>query len=417
MLPVIHRGHEQGGFLLHGLLSQTRTHLVRRLPGNARSDDARYACIVPVRDYHRMASATVRPQGGWHYSDLEPEILADIRAGRAVVVLDLTNEGPAYVPRIFDELYKWVDDNALPAGRVVWLAQNRAMAEKARAHAGMRSNLVRFEYHDFFVRAMAWLFSGYCEDPLLGRDADRMSARLLDAARKDKLLLCLNATPRLHRVLSVAALLHNNLIEESLVSFAGLQYVKEGDSIAAVTQFVDANPRLQYLRPALEQVQGMADLRVDSFDEKGNALFAKVDPAPYERSFFSLVTESDFSDGMIDRVSEKIAKAYAMGHPSLVMGNPGSVKFMTELGFRDWNDVLDRSGEAQSDPAARFEMVFREVLRQAAQARANPQAWVDSVREVADYNIRHAMGGGMFDAYVAKYDAPLVARLKALVSA
>lgn len=416
MLPIISRGHTESGFYAHAVMSQMPQRQLERLPGNMPTREARYVCLVPVRDYHRMLRSFARDHKEWHYSDLEPEILGDVRAGRAVIMLDLCNEGPSYAPQIFDELYDWIEAEALPAGRVVWLAQNRYMAEAARLHAGMRSNLVRFEYFDFFVRVMAWLFSPYAAEPLLGRDVDAMVERLLSPATRDRLLLCLNATPRLHRVLTVAALHHNRLIDGCLVSFPGLQYVKEGASIDNVTQFVEHSPVLHYLRPDLEAVRGWENLQVDSFEEKGNALFAKIDPRPYERTFFSLVTESDFSDGTIDRVSEKIAKAFCMGHPALLVGNPASIKFMTELGFQDWDGVLDRSVETISSPAERFQAVMEDVKRQTARIVEDKIAWMNATREVSAFNLRHAMTGGMFDAYVAKYDRPLVERLQALIA-
>jgi hypothetical protein len=160
----------------------------------------------------------------------------------------------------------------------------------------------------------------------------------------------------------------------------------------------------------------MPVLNVDSFEEKGNALVNKIDPTPYERSFISLVTETDFSDGLIDRVTEKIAKAYCMGHPTLVLGNPYSVNFMTTLGFQDWNDVLDRSAEAMLDPAHRFEMVMHEVLRQAARIRSNPEAWLGSVREVGAYNIRHAVSGKFLGDCIIHMDRPLVDQLAKLIA-
>jgi hypothetical protein len=416
MLSIIYRGHSEAGFFVHALGLSHREKPVVVLPGNRRTDDTHYACMIPILDYLRMSLSEARNHGHWHYSDLEPEILVDVRAGRAVLVFDLCNEGPTYDPSIFDEFYCWIEANSLPPGRCIWLAQNRAMSKAAQAHAGARSKLLRFDHYDFFVKVIAWLFSPSCRDNVLGIDSETPIARLFDSARKSKLLLCLNATPRLQRVLTVAALHHYGLIDGSLVSFPGVRYVKEGASMALVSDFIDENPTLEYLRPSVEAVSRMAALKVDAFEETGNALVEKIDPVLYERSFFSLVTESDFSDGSIERVSEKIAKAYCMGHPTLPVGNAGSVKFMTALGFQDWNDVLDRRAEETFDPAHRFEMVIGEVLRQASRIRSNPDGWLESVREVGAYNIRHAVSGRFLADSVTHMDIPVVDRLTALVA-
>jgi hypothetical protein len=415
MLPIIHRGNEQAGFFAQALGHNFGQQLLARLPGNQRSDAARYACLVPVSDYWRMSAAACRHHKIWHYAEgIEPDILADMRARRAVLVFDLSNEGPAYEPVIFDELYDWMEAKALPPGSVTWLAQNRNMAASAVAAAGPRAALVRHDHYDFFVKAMTFIFSK-AVDPVLGTDPAAAAARMFDPALKDSLLLCLNATPRLHRVLTVAGLIHYGLLQGSQVSFPGLMYEKAGASMNAVVAFVDSQPSLHYLRPALDRVAELADLRVDQFAETGNALFAKIDPAPYERSFFSLVTETEFTNGSIARVTEKIAKAFCMGHPTLVMGNPHSLRFMTELGFQDWTGTMDRSFDAVLDPASRYDAVFREVLRQAIGIRMAPADWLGRVREVGSYNIRLSVTGELMRNYIAMYDVPVVERLKAQV--
>jgi hypothetical protein len=416
MLPVIVRGPWDVTFFMHSLNLSPGSRLYSVLPDNKRTDDAHYACLISVLDYHRMVNAESQGRSDWHYSNLEPEILHDVRAGRAVLVFDLSNEGPQYDQGIFEELYSWIEANSLPPGRCIWLQQNRVVEKAARTHVGERSELVQFYYYDWFVKSMAWIFSPYSQEKLLWTDPEAASARMFDLACKDKLLLCLNATPKLHRILTVAALHFHDLLDGSLVSFPGLRYVKEGASMDHVKSFITENPMFEYLRFSLEAVGEMTGLKVDSFQEEGNALTGKIDPTAYERSFISLVTESDFSDGSIDRVTEKIAKAYCMGHPTLVMGNPDSVKFMSALGFQDWDDVLDRSAEAMLDPAHRFQTVMQEVLHQASRIRSNPEAWLSSVREVGAYNIRHAVSGKFLKDFITYVDKPLVARLEALIA-
>jgi hypothetical protein len=236
MLPVIVRGPWDHTFFLLGLSMSPGSQLFSLLPDNKRTDDAHYACLIPILDYDRMVRVEAQSRGNWHYSDLQPEILDDVRAGRAVLVFDLSNEGPHYDQGIFEELYNWIETNSLPPGRCIWLQQNRMIEKAARAYAGARSELVRFYYYDYFVKTMAWIFSPYSPEKVLGTDPEAPSTRMFDLARKENLLLCLNATPHLHRVLTVAALHYYDLLDGSLVSFPGLQYVKEGASMDEVIQ-------------------------------------------------------------------------------------------------------------------------------------------------------------------------------------
>jgi hypothetical protein len=276
--------------------------------------------------------------------------------------------------------------------------------------------LVHFEYYDYFIKIMAWIFSPQSPDDALGADPDRYIDRLFDATQKDKLLLCLNATPRLPRVLTVAALLHHQLLDQSIVSFPGMRYIKSGASIAEVLGFLDEYPGLEYLRSSVEAISRLSRVKADNFPELGNALVEKIDPGVYARTFFSLVTESDFSDERIERVTEKTAKAFCMGHPTLIVGNAHSVDFMTRFGFEDWGHVFDRGAEAVASPATRFNLVLEDVLRQKARIEADPQSWLDSAREVGVANFRYAISGEFLADYVKHIDQPIVRNLMARIA-
>jgi hypothetical protein len=417
MLPIIFRGHDEAGFFAFGVGLGPGPSPLSVLPGNRRTVEARYACLIVVKDYVRM-SAQSRDAGVWHYSALEPEILGDVRAGRAVLVFDLSNEGPPYDPGIFGILYDWIERNSLPAGRCIWLSQNRLTAGAAEAHVGGRAGLIQFGHYDYFIKRIAWKFSPAGAREIIGADTSRYLEVLLDATRKDKLLLCMNATPRLARVLAVAALHHHQLLDLSLVSFAGMNYVKRGASLPEIFRFLDAHLSLEYLRPWVHRVANISSaLRVDDFHEQGNELVEKIDRRVYERTFFSLITESDFTEPGIVRVTEKTVKAFCMGHPTVIIGNTHSVDIMKDLGFKDWCGVFDRSAESIASPAARFESVFTEVLRQSRGIDRDPQAWLDAVRDVSLHNHWYAASGAFLAHYAETFDAPLLARLTSLIAA
>lgn len=397
MLPFIFRGHTEAGFFAHGM-GFARTRRLRLLARNSPAPGDRYACLLSLRNYVCLDAGRAAEFGVTHYSRaLEPAVLDDLRAGRAVLVLDLSNEGPAYHRPFFEPLYDWIAAQGLPPGQVIWLAQNRAMAAAAQASAGPRAETLGFAEFDYFPKWMAWCFAN--------------AAPALPAATPGRLLLCLNATPRLQRVLTVAALLHAGLVGESLVSFPGMVYAKEGSSAAQVRAFLAANPGLAHLREPAERAMALTGLRVDDFSEQGNQLADRIDPAPYARSFFSLVTESELSDGTILRITEKTVKALAMGHPAVVVGNPGSTGFATALGFRDFDGVIDRAHEAIADPATRFLATMREARRQVGLIRDDPAGWLAATRETRLFNREHAASGALLACMEATQDQPLVERL------
>jgi hypothetical protein len=368
-----------------------------------------------------MSGALARAKFAWHYSEgVEVEILEHVRERRCALVFDLCNEGPAYDADIFEELFSWIEIQQFRPGQVVWLAQNRSMKSRCQAKAGDRANLITFEHYDFFVKMIASLFAPPTASRIMDIGPTVLIEKMFDPARKDKLLLCLNATPRLWRVLSVSALIHHGLLDKSLVSFPGMS-LSSGKfpgwgSPAIARAFVDTKPSLQYLRASVDAALLLGDLTVDHVSEHSQ-LYESIDYSVYERTFLSLVTETEFTEGSVDRVTEKIVKPFCLGHPAIIVGNPNSIRYMTELGFMDWDGVIDRTYETEQDPPRRFAILIDELLRQVAHVRHDSHGWLSRVHEVGSANIRHAFSGRFMERYREVYDRPLVARLAKLVAA
>jgi hypothetical protein len=418
MLQAVFRGHNQAGFFVHAMTIAGNFDLVRVAQNNRPPTDEPYLCMIPVLDFWRMHPGHCERAGVKHFAGaVEEGILQDVRAGRALLVFDLTNEGPGLNVEIFDHLHEFLDRNGIDAARAVWLAQNRNMEAAYRAHyAGKRSSLFNFEYYDFFVKMMAYFFSPQAPVPVLPGGGKDYLARAYDPAAKDRVLLCLNATPRPHRVLTIAALLEYGLFDAALVSFPGLDYVKDATTAAGVMAYVDGNPAYAPLRESCIAAMALKNLRVDDFAETGNQLYNKVDAKPYERSFFSIVTETEATHGGVLRITEKAAKAFCLGHPAFIVGNPHSSSFMLELGFEPFTGVIDLAYERLADPGKRFNEMFRLVREQAQAVKDAPSDWLGRVREVGTANIRHAVSGGFMRAYAERYDHPVTKRLRALLA-
>jgi FkbM family methyltransferase len=417
-VKYVFRGHEQAGFFAHALMLGGSRELITPAHDNKPPGDEPYLCFVPVLDFWRMDRLHAEHSQVWHYSQvIEDRIVDDLRSRRALLVFDLCNEGPEFDREIFRQLLAYLDEKALPAAQVAWLAQNRVMQQHyLDAFGGARREHIRFEYYDFFIKSMAWTFATDNAE-LYGPDPDTFATQMFAASSKDKLLLCLNATPRIHRVLTVAELVHRDWVTSSLVSFPGLSYAKPGHTREDILEFVKHRPEFRYLVPALERAMSIQDLRVDKFEETGNALFDKIDPDPYLRTFFSLVTETEYTDGTVDRITEKAVKPFCLGHPTLIVGNPNATAFLQEFGFQDWSAVIDREYESEPNPAKRFRLLFGEVQRQISSIRRDPDVWLDSVREVGEANIEHAASGGFLATYVARYDRAIIDRWRAVLPA
>ena len=293
-MRFIFRGHDSWGFFAQACLLDG--DLLQPMPGNMAPCEGPYLCVVPVRDAWRVIRALARQRGVRYFGDdIEPGVLADVRAGRALLVFDICNEAPVFHADVFGDLHRFAAANRIAMPRMVWLSQNRAV--EAAYHAAYQvpaDYCIGFETYDFWVKHTAWRFAQGGGEGIEGH----VSA-MFDPGTKERLLLCLNSAPRVHRVVTLAGLMHPGVFEESLVSFAGLGHGKDGDVVdeAGVARFLAAYPGLGYLRDACTAAMGLRGLRVDGFAETGNALFDKIDVGPYRRTFFSLVTETEASGG------------------------------------------------------------------------------------------------------------------------
>ncbi len=174
-------------------------------------------------------------------------------------------------------------------------------------------------------------------------------------ADKQQLFLCLNATARPHRVAFVALLESLGIRSDVLLSFHGnsaggkvgandLRDVRDVLERLDAVSLLDQAERLLHAEPVF----------ADSFDKRGNELYDAIDLGPYAATAVSLVTETDFTDGEIVRVTEKTVKALCLGHPALVVGNPSSLQLVRELGFETFSPFLDESYDAAEMAQERF---------------------------------------------------------------
>ena len=92
-------------------------------------------------------------------------------------------------------------------------------------------------------------------------------------------------------------------------------------------------------------------------------LYKRFDLDHYADSYVSVVTESEMSDGQVQRITEKIVKPFLFGHLAVVAGNPGALAIVRELGFQTFEPLIDESYDAIADPNERLCAVLCEVDR------------------------------------------------------
>jgi len=384
------------------------SQILRRI--EVRDASRSYLRLVRVRDAVRLGDDA---REGHVLDDLDALDLAHLRGGASALVLDLSNEGPSFSSGLFDALHRRLNEMAIPWERVALVQQNLDLEPDYRRH--YNDGRLTFIISDFYVKSVGVAFSER-HNNLTGTQPFRdVSYAPVQATTPGPVYLSLNGALRWHRILLFRYLSRAGLLDDGLVSFmgAGPENPKK--------EWMDFRNPPAAVKAAMPD--DMADIedwiprRVIRFDGQsaiGNDLADTYLPDAYAQTCFSVVTETDFFDGNVRRVTEKAMKAACMGHPFLLLGPPGSLLILQRYGFRTFPEVFDESYDDIEDPAARFTDVCGRIARNVAAVKADRPGWMREIADAAHHNYAHGRTG-FLDTYEAMVERRIFEQLSELL--
>ena len=314
------------------------------------------------------------------------------RSGRGRVVFDASMEGHPHDIKRSHVLHRVLDRSGVPRAHAVYLTQDRGYADAYRT-AFQGEPLMRVVVYDYWIRTVV---GQHFDD---GQEVfeSRLSAYRKRSRRRERRFLSLNRNLRASKVLFLLRLLRDGLWDHGFVSHGDLQErrafkgFRQGELEAELFReaaFGALNEELAPLLPRLEAL-GKTEFTADASDKVGSP----VQDQPlgeYGRSWFSVVTETEMRERPL-RITEKPFKPLMNFHPFIVLGNPGSLRLLSEYGFHDFGEMFDASYDQEPDPRARFERVFAEVERLCALDETELDRLDEAVAEVVIHNARHAL--------------------------
>ncbi len=405
-LPFVVRSRDNNSFVFAAL--HWSGHALR-VP-QAKEVIQPYAIIAPVLDYPRILDVEGGP-----LSFLLEQDWQDLQARRAVLLLDFANEGPKFHLPIFESLREQLTRKGCPLNRVCFLSQNRLLGQDYERAFG--ANEIVFANFDYFVRLIALWLQDRRGKELFGDEVDFSSYRPMQAIDGPS-YLAMCAAPRWQRVLLYRWLMLNGLLPWGLVSFHGI-----GPDNPKAQEIDINNPPTEVTRGFPDLVAGIDEwiprkaIRFDSGRQYGNDLARNVDASAFERTSLSIVTESDFFFGPIQRVTEKLPKAAAMGHPFILVGPPHSMPLMRELGFDTFDSHIDHSYDSIEDNVARLKAIFSVIDVTLKRIERDREDWNRSVGAISRANIEHARSGGFLARLKESQDRELFLTLERLARA
>lgn len=172
------------------------------------------------------------------------------------------------------------------------------------------------------------------------------------------LALCYNRTLRPYRVWFLGKLYREKLIDNINFSLGSPRSNNPNLSLETYVKRHNASHFSNDLRPdEIDFLLRHENVSTDSLDLIANNPAQMIVPTDYETSFVSLITET-LVDHDLMFFSEKIYKPIAVGHPFIVLGNPGMLKKLRTFGFKTFHEFWDESYDLEQDLNLRMNKII-----------------------------------------------------------
>jgi len=394
---LVPRG-EAGHFLPAALGWTAKPVTVTANPGAAN-----HLLCLPVLDFVRLGF----PEANGRLDLLQPGDAENLRAGRAALLLDLSNEGPGLHAPTFEALHRNLDGLGIPRDRVVLVSQNRLLRLDYERHYGEGLRFWTFEF--FPLQVALWLDAEAGPRLFPQHPLDRTDYAPFIRATGPARFLCQNAALRWHRVLLYRWLQLSGLDRDGVISFHGIgaDNPKAGgiDIFHAPPEIKAAFARL------LADVGDWIPRRAQRIDpDQGTDMVLTLDTRAYGACDFTVISETDFFEAGVERITEKSLKAAATGLPFVVVGAPRAVARLSELGFDTFDGLIDHHYDLITDPTERLPQVFSAIERAWSACKGDRGGWQNRARAQAEANVAHARSG-LLPQLDRVMIAPLMARM------
>ena len=283
--------------------------------------------------------------------------LEDVRNGQCKILLFLTYEGYSGSKGNddFEIIEKWRKESNLPPFSVYYACGNLLGKQIAR-------NKELYINVDPILDFEAWNRFSYNEVVNFNPIDDR------------NLFLMYNRNPRPHRVRFLVELLKNNIFNRGLVSLGDVNmynqeiYLVKEDDINHFNFLKDNSP-----------------IHIDSATNLYYNLACNITTEDYNKTFISVISETlTYEDTLF--ISEKTWKPIMVGHPFVILGNKGTLKFLKSMGYKTFDRWFNEDYDNDDDETIRINKIVK-ILRDYSQKSKEELFSIrEEIKEVCVHN-------------------------------
>lgn len=295
----------------------------------------------------------------------EAELRA-LREREGNLLLSLLTE--AFFPReeavaeLHRELLAWDIDP-----RRVLLVNNNLRSEEgygaACAALGYSDRIDMVPFHgNYWLYVGRQLASGGSDAELEAR-AQASASTPGTGRRRSTKYVSFNGKIRPHRLVLVLFLMSRRVLDLGHVSLLTTRPNERLDE-SDLLWMLDLFPLRDELRPYVPELLSRVPLTLDiDSSAAATSMYSTQDPALYDDSYFSVVTDTLFLDASMLFLSEKPFKAIFNLHPFVYLGNPGALQELRNLGFETFSPFIDESYDQVDDHGERMLLALIEIER------------------------------------------------------
>jgi len=171
-----------------------------------------------------------------------------------------------------------------------------------------------------------------------------------------KVFLMWNRRYRRHRIELALGLEKNNLVDRSHISFSKFDLEHPTTTLEGwIDTYLTNNNYLEITPDVTDRFKNKLPLVLDNETDVNKMCTDEVNATGdyYKTSLVSIVTETNFDLPELT-LTEKSFKPMKHKHPFIVVGVPGALKAMRDMGFKTFSDFWDESYDEIADPNMRM---------------------------------------------------------------
>ena len=171
---------------------------------------------------------------------------------------------------------------------------------------------------------------------------------------RSKIYTCLNRMDKPFRKLFASSLWYHGMADNGYFSYTGMRYQREYNE-----HLIDPVYKWGHHWHNVDQLFDNFTMHIpfkaDDLDDNGHNNHKLIDPRFYQDAYVNFVVETHFSKNNVF-LTEKTFKPILNLQPFIIVGAPGSLKLLKELGYETFDDWIDESyDKIRNDEERMFE--------------------------------------------------------------